>query len=250
MIITLTTDFGLQDTFVGQMKGVILSRLPGATLVDLTHALPGQDIVAGALALESAVDAFPPGTVHLAVVDPGVGSQRAAVAIRTARAYCVGPDNGLFSLVLARDPLLEAVRLTNPRHQREPVSPTFHGRDLFAPAAAHLAGGGTLAQLGEPIAKLVTLDLPQPQPRAIDVLAIDHFGNLVTNLAAHDATPGLVIEVAGREIRGVCRTYSDVAAGQCVAYVGSGGRVEIAIRNGNAAEALGVRRGQRLTVRR
>jgi S-adenosylmethionine hydrolase len=252
MLITLLTDFGTRDTFVGQMKGVILSRCPGAVVVDLTHEIGAQDVLGGALALESAVDAFPRGTVHLAVVDPGVGSQRAAVAIATARAFYVGPDNGLLGLVLRRDPPLAAVRLTNAFYQREPVSPTFHGRDLFAPAAAHLAGGGKIQSLGETLdpGKLHTLELPAPRRESATVLAIDRFGNVTTNLTDADLADIAAVRGGERWIERISRTYSDVPEGEPVAYLNSAGRLEIAIRNGNASDSLHLHPGDPVPLRR
>src|ERR1044071_10245 len=161
-IITLTTDFGETDTYAGVMKGVILGIAPDASIVDLTHGITSQDIVGAALALESALDYFPDGTIHVAVVDPGVGSDRKAIAIQTENFFLVGPDNGLFSLALDRHPHLQAIHLTNSQFHLKSVSATFHGRDIFAPVAAQIARGAPLLDLGAPIEDLTKLVIPKP----------------------------------------------------------------------------------------
>lgn len=257
MLITLTTDFGLTDSYVGQMKGVILSIAPQATIVDLCHGIRPQDVLAGAIALESAVGSFPPGTIHVAVVDPTVGSGRAALAVQTDLGLFIGPDNGLFTAVLARWPARAAVKLTNPAFHRQPVSPTFHGRDVFAPVAAHLAVGTPLHALGEPATDLVQLDLPHPEPidsgarLTLHVLYADHFGNLVTDLAADffdrwrrsHGSGHVTIQIESVRIDRISTTYSDVCEGRFLAYFGSSGRLEIALRNGSAADTLHARPG-------
>ena len=251
-IITLTTDFGVADPFVGIMKGVILGIAPDVRMVDLCHEIAPQDVVGGALALEAAAPHFPPGTVHLAVIDPGVGSERAAIAIESERAFYVGPDNGLFELALRGDPLVRAVRLTNPTYHRPPVSPTFHGRDIFAPAAAHLAADVLLESMGEPIDGLVSLNLPHPKrigdSLEIHVLHVDRFGNLVTDIdgtgLANWLGPrkqtSLRLAIGSSTIRGLSKTYSDALPTALLAYFGSSGHLEIGIRNGSAARVLGV----------
>ncbi len=264
-IITLTTDFGTRDTYVGQMKGVILAVAPVARIVDITHEIPPQDIVAGALAIESALDAFPKGTVHVGVVDPGVGTARNAIAVKTPDALFVGPDNGLLTAALAHANQWEAVALTNASLHREPVSATFHGRDIFAPAAAHLAMGTALAKLGESVDTLQKLDLPEPEPEpepegdglALRVLSVDRFGNLITNLTrrqfddwrAQSGAPKATLSVAGETIGTVSTTFADVEPGRLVAYFGSGGRLEVAVRNGDAASRLGAGRDTVVRVR-
>ena len=250
-LITLTTDFGPTDTYVAQMKGVIAGIAPDARVVDGTHDIPAQDILAGAIALDSLVDAFPEGTVHVAVVDPGVGSQRAAVAVKTERFILVGPDNGLFTLVLNRYPPTAIVSLTNPDYQRDTVSATFHGRDLFAPVAAHLANGLPIKKLGEPATTLVNLNIPQPEITADGLIALtltaDRFGNLITNLTqlffkgwlTQANADGAAVTIKGHTIGPVRRTFADVPPGEPVAYFGSSGRLELAIRNGSARDFLG-----------
>jgi len=259
-LITLTSDFGLQDTFVGIMKGVILGIAPGAVIVDLIHEIPPQDVMAAALALESAIPHFAPGAVHLAVVDPDVGSERHAVAIETDHGTLVGPDNGLFTAVLEHFPVRRAVRLTNERYFRSEVSPTFHGRDIFAPVAAHIAAGTPLAELGEQTEDLVHLDLPCPvlRGRSIEahVIHIDRFGNLVTDLTEPafremmDApASGVTVIVRGDIIEGLSRTFADVPRGEPLAYFGSGRRLEVGVREGSAAHTLGAVIGTSITLR-
>ncbi len=255
-IITLTTDFGLTDPFVGVMKGIILSIAPESTIVDLTHAVSPQDIVAGALAVESAVGYFPPGTIHVAVVDPGVGSERPSIAVETNSAIYVGPDNGLFTLALARQSVKRMISVENPRYFLPEVSATFHGRDMFAPVAAHLSTGIRLEALGPSLDGICALELPglviQASRILSEVLSIDRFGNLVTGITlAHlsDWNAELArITVAGAEAGGIHTTYSEVEAGSPLAYIGSGGRLEIGIRNGSAAQVFGAGRGTIIEV--
>ena len=239
----------MRDTYVAQMKGVILGIVPEVQIVDLTHHIPPQDLVAAALTLDAAIDAFPDGTVHVAVVDPGVGSDRAAIAVETDHFVGIGPDNGLFCEVLRRQKILRAVRLTHVAYHRKPVSATFHGRDIFAPVAAHVAAGTSLEELGETVCDLIRLDLPQPETIVgglrLHVLHIDTFGNLISNLRRDqlDTQIHAVIEVAQKRITGICKTFGDVQPDELVAYFGSSHRLEIAIRNGHAARQLGVQRG-------
>lgn len=255
-IVTLTTDFGLADGYVGTMQGVILSIAPGTPLVDLSHHVPAQDIPAGAFVLYQAVPFFPPDTIHVVVVDPGVGSQRRALAVRTSQGVLVGPDNGVLSYALAGAEVHEAVSLTNPAYQLPIVSSTFHGRDIFAPAAAHLARGVPLAELGPRAINLVRLPLPAPQATPegdleAHVMHVDHFGNLILDVTAGDVSGEVTLELAGYRIEGIGRTFADVAPGQPLAYVGSTRHhLEIAIREGNAAQEMGVVVGEAVRVRK
>ena len=190
-IITLTTDFGLADGYVGTMKGVILSIDPTAAIVDISHHIAPQDVREAAYTLYAAYPYFPQGAIHVVVVDPGVGSERRAIALRTPQATFVAPDNGLLSYVVAGEKVEEIVHLTNPNYHLSPVSRTFHGRDIFAPAAAHLARGIPLAKLGQPLTEIVTFPLPRPQFRPDgtivgQVIHIDRFGNLITSITATD----------------------------------------------------------------
>jgi S-adenosylmethionine hydrolase len=320
-IITLLTDFGLDDTYVASVKGVILGINPQATIVDICHTVPPQDVREGAYQLGCAYRDFPLGTVHLAVVDPGVGSDRKAIALRADGYTFVGPDNGLFSYVLADlsvstgnnsgnrrlvlrqaqderivsargEPVepraperpagaakapgqslapvrlprrMRAVELTDQHYWRQPVSQTFHGRDIFAPVAAHLSRGISLGRLGRTLRELLAFPLPAPE-RLPDggmrgeVIHVDRFGNLVTNLRPENLPPGgepvftltptLSLLGRGRKpvtVRWLSASYAD-AASDLLAVVGSSGRIEIAVRNGSAAGQLGAGRGTRVEV--
>ncbi len=246
-VITLTTDFGQVDGYVAAMKGVILSICPQAVLVDVTHQVRPQGVQQAAYLLSFAARQFPPGTVHLAVVDPGVGTERRAIAVHCGRALYVAPDNGVLSLAMAQDPAREAVQLLEPRFRLPEVSATFHGRDIFAPAAAHLACGAHLQEMGPPIPvsdlcllPISTLEAVEAGDQQAVILHVDHFGNLITNFVAADPDAPLIITASGERITGLSQTFADVEPGQLVAYVGSGGYVEIAVREGSAAERLGL----------
>jgi S-adenosylmethionine hydrolase len=240
------------------MKGVILSICPSARLVDLTHDLPPQDILAGALALESAVPFFPPGTVHLAVVDPGVGTTRRALAVRAAGRYLVGPDNGLLTLALGPPGGWSAVSLTASEYRPPEVSRTFHGRDIFAPAAAYLATGVPLERLGPPVTDPVRLSLPGCQLDGGwlvgEVLDADRFGNLITSIPAArlEAMPGsgaAVVELSGR-VLSIVDSYDEGNEGIPAAIVGSTGRLEVFVKAGSARDVLAAARGIVVRVRR
>ncbi len=245
-MLTLLTDFGSHDVYVSVMKGVIACINPQATIVDLTHEIPPQDVAAGRFCLMNAYPYFPKGTVHVAVVDPGVGSARRAIALQLLHSILVGPDNGLFSGVISpENPILAAVELSNSDYWRTPdPSTTFHGRDIFAPVGAHLSKGVPLEELGPAIdpVTLVTLDLPQCQWENAEILGciqyIDRFGNLITNIPDTWVRGKLgSVRVGDRQIPGG-KTYSDVPRGWAIALVGSHGWVEIAINGGNASYTL------------
>jgi hypothetical protein len=270
-VITLTTDFGLVDTYVGVMKGVILGINPRARIVDLTHAVRPQDIWQASFALGTAFGHFPLGSIHLAVVDPGVGSQRRALAVRAGGYYFVAPDNGLLSFALARlglavpaegdapqsiplPPVIQAVFLTNPRFWLSPVSQTFHGRDIFSPVAAHLSLGIPMAELGEEVSSLLVHPITKPsrsQEGSLlgQVLYVDHFGNLVSNIKEEELPDGPVtVEVAGYRIEGLSRSYAE-AKTAVLAIVGSHGYLEISAKEASAAARLGAGRGTPVEVR-
>ncbi len=255
-IITLTTDFGLADGYVGTMRGVILSIAPEVMLLDLSHEVPAQDVRAGAFVLYQAVTFFPPETLHLVVVDPGVGSQRRALAVRTSQGIFIAPDNGVLSYVLATAQVYEAVSLTNPTYQLPQVSSTFHGRDVFAPAAAHLATGVPLEKLGPRAISLVRLPFPGPETTSngdlvAHIMHVDHFGNLILDATANHVHDEAILELEGRRIEGLSRTFADVAPGELLAYVGSSrDHVEVAVREGNAAQELGVDAGDKVLIRK
>lgn len=256
-LITLLTDFGTQDAFVGVMRGVLKSLAPEAEVIDLTHHVPPQDIRAGAFVLKTAYKYFPPGTIHLAVVDPGVGGARRPVAAQIGDFLYVCPDNGLLSYVLAQDTLTQAVTLENRQFHLPHVSRTFHGRDIFAPVAAHLASGVPLDTLGTPLETLQTFPLSQPtlsrDTITCHVVYADVFGNLFTDLTEDMAetwlAPPALIEAGGTVIHGLSDSYSQAPEGRPLALFGSSGHLEIAVRNGNARAQLGVEVGDRITIR-
>ena len=252
-IVTLTTDFGTRDSYVAQLKGVLLARCAGLRVHDLTHEIASHDVVEGALFLAGAVPTFSAGTVHLAVVDPGVGSDRRAIAVEVAGQRVVCPDNGLLTLLANSHPIEAAHELTNPQFRREPASATFEGRDVFAPAAAHLACGGALADLGPPATDLVQLAVPEPEGGVGgvrgEVMHVDRFGNAITNIPASMLTwPGDTrVQAAGHDLA-LLRTYADAEVGEALTLVGSSGYVEVAVREGSAAEVLGLARGSAVRV--
>ena len=262
MFVTFLSDFGLRDDFVGTCHGVIKRIAPDVQIVDITHGIPARAIVQGALVLANTVPYMPQG-VHLAVVDPGVGGPRRALALRDSegRLY-VGPDNGLLLPAAERVGLAEAHEIVNPEYALAPVSRTFHGRDIFAPAAAHLACGLALEELGPPIdsAELVRLELPRAELRpnriAATVLYVDAFGNIQLNLTREhldDAgvQPGarIELEVAGQRYFAIAaRTFSDARTGDLILYEDSYGNVAVAMSGGNAAETLGARAGQDVRI--
>ncbi len=243
MIITLTTDFGTADGYVGCMKGVILGIVPEARVVDISHGVSSHDVLAGAFVLFSAARFFPPGTVHVAVVDPGVGSQRRPIAGSDGRSLFVGPDNGLLSLCLDEDGDLH--HITNEEYFLDPVSTTFHGRDIFAPVAARLAMGAPLESVGPRIRDFLSLAPASDRPR---VLHVDKFGNIVTSLRPDDLSPTSVVRLGGREIRKTHSSFSAAPSGELFLIVGSSGYVEVSMSQASAADRLRVRAGAELEV--
>lgn len=257
-VITLLTDFGLADFFVGAMKGVILSIHREAVIVDLTHLIPPQDVFAAALTLSDGYGTFPEGTIHVAVVDPGVGSGRRALLVETERYFFIGPDNGIFTFVYEQERLRRAIQITAERFFRHPVSQTFHGRDVFAPVAAWLARGVDPAEFGPEITDPVRLPIPrlerigQKHWRG-QIIHVDRFGNLITNLTARDIPldalrSGGTLLVNGRIVSALRTHYREASSGEVFALIGSTGRLEISVREGSAAEILGVSRGATVDV--
>jgi len=251
-IITLTTDFGARDPYVAEMKGVILELARDVQLVDVTHEVEPQRIAEAALALEGVADAFPAGTIHLAVVDPGVGTARRGIVVAAGGHLFVGPDNGLFTAILARGGW-QAFELTAAELRRSTVSRTFHGRDIFAPAAAHLALGTPPARFGPPVTDPVSL--PWPEARSVTggvagaVIHVDRFGNLVTSIHVAQvrevagAWPGPgTVRIAGRALP-LVGTYADLPPRGVGALIGSRNRLEVVVRDGSAAAVLRARRG-------
>jgi S-adenosylmethionine hydrolase len=245
-LVTLLTDFGTADGYVAEMKGVLLTGAPSAQVVDVSHDVPAQDIEFARLTFARYWRRFPAGTVHLVVVDPKVGTSRIAIAVESDGRFAVGPDNGVLSPAMLL-PGARAVTLDIPKG----ASATFHGRDVFAPAAVRLLRGDPLDAVGTPYSDAVLLRTPEAQRRADGgqdgvVLAADHFGNLVTNLTARG---GGTVEIAGKLVR-IGRTYADVQEGELLAVVGSNGLIEVAVRGGSAERTLGVGHGEPVTLRR
>jgi S-adenosylmethionine hydrolase len=271
--ITLTTDFGLQDAYVAALKAVILGINPKATIVDISHFIEPQNIEQAAFILSTVHRYFPKDTIHAVIVDPGVGSQRRAIILKTQEALFIAPDNGVLSYILhdasampkgalskskaglmALPPGVLAVEITNPLFWHHPVSTTFHGRDIFAPVAAHLSLGVPLQEFGEPVTSLQVFPLPRPQlgpggELIGQVLHIDIFGNIITNIRQEDLGPGRFhLQVAGQQIESLTSAYANAAIDQLHAVVGSSGYVEVAVRNGNAAALLGVKVGDEVRI--
>lgn len=237
-VLSLTTDFGLADHYAGVMKGVVLGICSGAQIVDISHEITPFAIGQGAFLIAQSYRCFPPGAVHLVVVDPGVGSDRRAMVLEAAGQYFVGPDNGVFSLVMSREKYT-ARAIANSRYFRHPVSQTFHGRDIFAPVAAHIAAGVPAADIGDVIEDPVLLDLTQPQ-----VLHIDRFGNVITNLVAADfKTEKPRLEINGARIEAFATHYAAFEPGPLFVIEGSSGFLEVSLNRGSAAEKIGCRAG-------
>jgi S-adenosylmethionine hydrolase len=274
--IVLLTDFGLSDAYVGMMHGVIHGINPAAHVIDLTHGIGPQDVRHGAVVLADSYPYFPTGSIFVAVVDPGVGTDRAAILLETPHARFVAPDNGLLTLVCRQyEPSFgdsdtsatttvphpcRAWRLTNPDYWRHPVSNTFHGRDVFAPVAAHLSLGASPDALGDPTPTMTALALPIPRPDGNSiqgkVIFADAFGNLVTDITADllgkmgidPCDPSATVIIAGHTITGLSRTFHDPPGGGLRALIGSHGRLEIAVVDGSAAAALGVSGGAPVSI--
>jgi S-adenosylmethionine hydrolase len=250
-IVTLTSDFGLADGYVASTKAVVLAVCPDVRLVDITHEIPPGDVMRGALILEATVPYFPAGTVHLAVVDPGVGSGRKGIAVSSGGHYFVGPDNGLFTPFLdAPDAAVYALPEPGPG-----VSATFHGRDVFAPTAARLACGADIASLGEPLENPVRLNWPKAEATAEEirgeVIYIDRFGNCVTSIRAGDLETAVsyTVKAAGRDVGPLREYYAEVPPGEALALINSMGRLEIAVNGGSAVEALGLALGDEVIAK-
>jgi S-adenosylmethionine hydrolase len=257
-VITLTTDFGTGSPYVAAIKGVILSINPWVTVVDVTHDVRPQDVRQAALVLDDVTGRFPPGTCHVAVVDPGVGTDRAMVYAEIGHRRFVAPDNGVLSRLARRIPPSKIIRIAEPEYWLKPVSATFHGRDIMAPVAARLSSGLDPDKLGPPLAKLVMLDWPEAKtsPGKIDgeILDVDSFGNLITNIEAEMLAEvpdrrHVRVQLGEHELKGIFSTYGDRPQGALTALVGSSGRLELAVVGGSAAKTLGVGVGHPVAVR-
>jgi S-adenosyl-L-methionine hydrolase (adenosine-forming) len=257
-IITLTTDYGTGDHLVGVMKGVILNINPEVQVVDITHGVLAHDILDGALTIGQAYSYFPPKTIHVVVVDPGVGTARRPILVASDQHYFVAPDNGVLSAVYDQTEALYAWHITSEHYFRNPVSNTFHGRDVFAPVAAWLSKSWQTSAFGDPITDFTRFAIPKPKAngnmlKAI-VLRVDNFGNLITNVKAADA-PALVaadgkftIRVGNAEVKKVFQTFAQGTPGEAFGVIGSSGYLEISVNKGSAARALGAMRGAEVTV--
>ena len=254
-IITLTTDFGLNDHFVGTMKGVILKIAPTAEIVDICHSVQAFDILDGALALAQAYSYFPPRTVHLIVVDPGVGSARRPIIASSEEQNFVAPDNGVLSLIYAREERMSVRHITSEHYFLQPISHTFHGRDIFAPCAAYLAKGVVHEKFGEEITDFVRFNAPKPKPAGANtlrgvVLRVDRFGNMITNFTPADAPavfqpqpPAFKIIVGKKEVAAMKQNYAEGAQGELFGILGSMGYLEIVSNRGSAAQLVGSGKG-------
>jgi S-adenosylmethionine hydrolase len=262
-IITLLTDFGTRDEYVGLMKGVILTINPSVTIVDITHQIDSQDIVQAAYAIHSAYRYFPAGSVHLIVVDPGVGTGRSLLALEMRKQYFVAPDNGVLTILFNEEAVTSLIRLTNSNFFLETVSRTFHGRDIIAPVGAHITQGVDLHKLGDEIAPANAVWLENLQPRTLDtgeitgtVVTVDHFGNLISNidyqmLVQVDLSgqkKKIRIEIGSHTIYGIFQTYEDGRPNTPLALIGSRGYLEVAVNQGNAAQILNARKGDTVRV--
>lgn len=261
--ITLTTDFGQQDRYVGQMKGAILRIAPTAPIVDITHAIRPQDVRAASFVIADLAEAFPPNTVHLGVIDPGVGSSRRVIATRVGDQFYVAPDNGLLTLVLARDPEAPIVEIPQQAGENRAISATFHGRDIMAPVAARLARDQSLAALGKPlVGEPIRLSGLEPRHSSRDagriegiIASVDHFGNLITNiplavLASSDTpAPSVIAAFCGPfSVHGLRRYYSEVPEGKVLLLVGSSGNLEVAVNGGSAAALWNASAGDAIVI--
>ena len=256
-LLTVTTDFGTHDGFVGTMKGIILSINPKVVVVDITHEIEPQDVFGAAFTLRNTCRSFPKGTIHLAVVDPGVGSRRRPILLHTENYFFVGPDNGIFSFVVEEGEAVYAVELTESKYFLAPVSDTFHGRDIFAPVAGYLSLGIDPSEFGPEVPDYVKISLPNPivSRDGIEghIIHVDHFGNLVTNIDTESVdalrTRGDVrIEAGSIALKSIAHSYSEVEEGSPLAIVGSTGFLEIAVNTGSAHQRLGLKQGDPIRV--
>lgn len=252
--VTLLTDFGYQDSYVAEMKGVLLSKNPGLSIIDITHAISPRDVRHGAYVLSCVIDRFPTDTIHVAVVDPGVGTSRRPLAVFHERGLFIGPDNGLLSVVLSDHGTRAVNEISNPIVMADSVSRTFHGRDVFATAAAHASLGGDTRTFGPAVSDPIVLEHWSPEPTEEGVrgrvIHVDRFGNVITNLDVRlfDGKRVSRVAVGDCVLDRVSETYSDVARGATVALVGSQGTLEISVNGGSAADDWKIERGADVSV--
>ena len=242
-IVTLTTDFGIKDHYVGVMKGVMLSINPDILIVDITHQIPPQDIFSGAFTIRNFYRYFPQGTIHVAVIDPGVGSRRKPIALEADGYIFVGPDNGIFTFVCCESKSVKVFEISNPKYVLPNVSHTFHGRDIFAPTAARISLGASLEDLGERVKKTVRITIKEPEIRSGEIIGVfiyvDSFGNLISNIPAKLIKPKSRIYIGKRIIKGVSKFYAGVQEGELLAIAGSSGFLEISANQGRASDVIG-----------
>jgi S-adenosylmethionine hydrolase len=252
-VLTLTTDFGLSDHYAGVMKGVILGICPGAQIVDISHQVGRYAIAEGAFVITQAYRYFPAGTVHVVVVDPGVGSPRRPIVVEAAEQYFVGPDNGVFGMIFAREQHQTRL-IQNRKYMRPELSHTFHGRDIFAPVGAHIAAGVAPSLIGELTESYIRPSFENPRPEGEgmwigEILKIDHFGNVVTNFHAQDFPAIQVLTIGTAQITRLVHSYAEAAPGELMAIAGSSGYLEVSVNQGSAAEKIGCRAGDLCQLR-
>ena len=244
-IITLTTDFGLKDHYVGAMKGVILSINPEVVITDITHEIPPQDIFKSALILRNFYNYYPQGTIHIVIVDPGVGSRRKPIVVQADNYIFLGPDNGIFTFIYSEFKSVKAFEISNPKYILPKVGSTFDGRDVFAPAAAHLSLGVPADDLGGQVRKPVKLQIKEPVVRRSEIIGeviyIDSFGNLITNIPAQLIKPKSRVYIGGEVIKGISQFYAEVPKGELLAIIGSTGFLEISVSHGSALDMVETR---------
>ncbi|MCE5252324.1 SAM-dependent chlorinase/fluorinase [bacterium] len=258
-LVTLTTDFGTRDPYAGIMKGVLYSSNPNVTVIDITHDIAPHDIIDAAFTLARVFEYFPAGTVHVAVVDPEVGGQRKNVALKTDRSIFIGPDNGIFAMVLEKTKPNEIREITNPPFILDKISSTFHGRDVYAPCAGHLSSGKNFGDVGPVVERLKKLDFPEITYKGNvligEVIAIDSFGNLITNISRHSfksfiGRQNAEIFFGPERFQKIMDHYSEVPKGSPLALFGSSGHLEISMNEGNAASYFMTAKGCKVSVRK
>ncbi|MFQ5787635.1 MAG: S-adenosyl-l-methionine hydroxide adenosyltransferase family protein [Thermodesulfobacteriota bacterium] len=241
-IITLTTDFGLSDPYVGSMKGVIYSINPNALITDITHDIPSHDVFKAAFTLRNIIPYFPEGTVNVVIVDPGVGSSRRAIVVEADNKYYIGPDNGVFTFIYMDSKSYRVFEITNPKYMLTNVRSTFHGRDIFAPVAGHISIGVSIKDLGVGIKDPVKVEIKQPEIGSYEIVGeviyVDSFGNLITNISGELVNSGSQIYIDDIFIESVSKSYKDVPEGDILAIIGSSGFLELSVNRGRASDLI------------
>ncbi|MDA2918373.1 SAM-dependent chlorinase/fluorinase [Desulfobacterota bacterium AH_259_B03_O07] len=241
-IITLTTDFGLSDPYVGSMKGVIYSINPNALITDITHDIPSHDVFKAAFILRNFISYFPEETINLVVVDPGVGSSRRAIAVEADNKYFVGPDNGVFTFVYMDANSYAVFEITDPKYMLKNISSTFHGRDIFAPVAGHISIGVSIKDFGVETKDPVSIEIKHPEVGSNEIVGeviyVDSFGNCITNITGNSVSSDSRIYVDKRVVESISKSYSDVPEGELLAIIGSSGFLELSVNQGRASELI------------